>query len=116
MPTLNDLFRARGIAYGNAKKRSDGYAEKKKAWAQIVRVRARNIKPVTRCTLSYRFIEANKRRDPDNVASAAMKLINDGLVKCGVLPGDGWGFIRGITLTWEVGTEPGVMVTIYEVA
>lgn len=42
-----------------------------------------------RVKISIDWYEPNKRRDFDNIASAK-KYILDSLVKCGVIPNDGW--------------------------
>lgn len=49
-------------------------------------------KPVV---LKYYFYEQNKRRDLDNISGFAHKVIQDALVKCGVLQNDGWKNIIG---------------------
>ncbi len=36
------------------------------------------------------LFEPNMRRDPSNAYAGALKVIEDALVQCGVLPGDGW--------------------------
>lgn len=38
----------------------------------------------------FTWYEPNKKRDKDNVSSFGRKVILDGLVKAGVLDGDGW--------------------------
>lgn len=61
--------------------------------------------------ISFKWVERNMRRDPDNIRFAA-KYACDGLVHARVIPGDGWKHILGFQDTWEVGPWPGVMVTI----
>ena len=63
--------------------------------------------------VSCAWVEKDRRRDPDNIC-ASKKYILDGLVKAGLLKGDGWKYIAGFTDTWEVG-EPGVWVEVREV-
>ena len=45
--------------------------------------------------LHYTFYEANKKRDHDNVAGFAHKVIQDALVAAGKLTDDGWDEIVG---------------------
>lgn len=45
--------------------------------------------------IEYMFYEPNKRRDKDNVASFAHKVIQDALVHLGLLDNDGWGNVSG---------------------
>lgn len=59
------------------------------------------------------WIEAAKRRDPDNV-SAGIKFVLDGLVESGQLAGDGWRYVNDISHSRRVGAVPGVWVTLEE--
>lgn len=69
-------------------------------------------KPVT---ILYRYCEANKRRDHDNVHSFAAKVIQDALVECGVLDNDGWKNITGFVAVFEHDKDsPAIHVTITE--
>lgn len=66
--------------------------------------------------LHYTFFEPNKRRDKDNIAGYAMKLIQDSLVKAGYLRGDGWAYIDNFTFRWGIDKKmPRVEVEIEEV-
>ena len=47
--------------------------------------------------LVYTFYEPNKRRDKDNIASFAHKVIQDALVHLHLLDNDGWGDVYGWT-------------------
>jgi hypothetical protein len=115
-PNLNDLFRARGIAYGKGKKRTDAYAALKKSWAETVVLAARPLHIMSlrtcRCRVHFEIVEPNERRDPDNFCSAAAKAILDGLVKSGVLAGDSWAHIAGLSFSWRVGKPAGVRVVL----
>lgn len=81
-----------------------------------VAIRRANIRPVQRAKLRFYWYEPNQRRDMDNVIFG-QKFILDGLVKCGILPNDGWKQIA--SLTHSVGLDkayPGVTVSLEEVA
>lgn len=66
--------------------------------------------------IHYAFYEKNKRRDKDNILSAAMKFIQDSLVKCCVLKNDGWSEIENFTHTFSVDkNNPRIEVTLEEV-
>ena len=66
--------------------------------------------------ISYAFYEPNTKRDHDNVASFAMKVIQDALVRCGVLNNDGWKEIRGFSCDFNVDQKnPRIVVTLEEV-
>ena len=56
-----------------------------------------------------------ERRDKDNVASYAMKLIQDALRKIGYLSGDGWNQIENFDFEWDVDKKnPRIEVEIQE--
>jgi hypothetical protein len=65
---------------------------------------------------NYLLVESDKRRDPSNVAGAAIKMIEDGLQKAGVLKNDGWDQVHGCT--WyphcEDGAAPGVCLLVQD--
>lgn len=106
-PNLNDLIRAHA-------QHPHVYDRIKKGWAETVAVCARSPRRTLAGRVAVRFelVEPNERRDPDNIASGAAKLILDGLVKAGVLEGDGWAHIAGLSFSWRVGGEPGVRVIL----
>ena len=63
-------------------------------------------------TMSYRWVEPNRRRDKDNIAFAK-KFVQDALVSCGYLPDDGWRQIEHFTDDFAVDAKnPRVEVTI----
>jgi hypothetical protein len=112
-PNLNDLVRAKGA------KSHHVYNSLKKGWAETVKlccVGARGIPFGLRASVHFELVEPDKRRDPDNIASAAAKLILDGLVKAGVLEGDGWAHIAALSFSWRVGSPAGVRVVLSPVA
>jgi Holliday junction resolvase RusA-like endonuclease len=47
--------------------------------------------------MHYHWYEPNKKRDLDNISSFGRKVIQDALVKSGVLLNDGWKNIAGFT-------------------
>jgi len=70
-------------------------------------------KPVN---IHYAFYEPNKKRDKDNIAGFAHKVIQDALVQTKVLKDDGWGEIVGFTDTfYEDKKRPRIEVTLEEV-
>lgn len=67
-------------------------------------------------TLKYDFYEKDKRRDLDNISSFAHKVIQDSLVKTGVLKNDGWSEIIGYLDQFYCDSKnPRIEVTIVEV-
>lgn len=118
MPGLNDLIACAKVSgRRNGQKNWNAYAAMKKQWGEIIKLTAlaQGIKPVTRVWIDYVWIEPNKKRDPDNVCAGGRKLILDGLVHAGVLPGDGWKHIAGHTDSFVVvakGERSGVLVIL----
>lgn len=63
---------------------------------------AHRLTPVTEAVyLRFNWIEPNKRRDKDNIASAK-KFIIDALVKSGILENDGWKNVIGFSDRFSV--------------
>lgn len=63
----------------------------------------------------YTWVEKDRRRDKDNIAAFGRKVIQDALVKAGVLKNDGWANIVGFLDTFEVDKKrPRVEVEIVE--
>lgn len=76
----------------------------------------RGFRPVGPVWMKYTWYERNKRRDKDNVSSFGRKVIQDGLVKAGVLKNDGWAQIEGFSDVFRVDAKrPRVEVEISEV-
>lgn len=68
-----------------------------------------------RIHIHYLFVEKNMKRDKDNVASFAMKIIQDSLVKAGVIDNDGWKNISGFSCDFDVDKNaPHIEVTLTE--
>ena len=81
---------------GNLMKRT---AQKAVEWE----IRAAKVKPVKPpVTIIYTFYEPNKRRDKDNIAGFAHKVVQDALVACGVIKDDGWDYITGFEDHFEI--------------
>ncbi|HET7037175.1 MAG TPA: hypothetical protein VFI42_15930 [Thermomicrobiaceae bacterium] len=115
MPGLNELIAAAKGSGG----RGAGYARLKRAWTDTVWALAKSARLPTFArpvTMHFQWCELHQRRDPDNIAAGGRKLVNDGLVKAGVLQGDGWRWITSWSDAWTVDARrPGVLVTIAEV-
>lgn len=122
LPGLNDLVawaKRRDGKVGRSGKRWSAYAEQKRAWERAIFVAIRNAKvapspgPVF---IGYVWHEANKRRDPSNIAAGGRKLIEDALVQAGILRDDGWRSIAGFSDRFAMARKlPGVWVSIEEV-
>ncbi len=123
LPGLNKFIasaKENGARRGRKGRRYNAYAAIKKYWTEVIDLlcKAQGIRPV-RGLASFRFVwyEKDRRRDPDNLAAGGRKLVLDGLVKAGVLQGDGWRHVQGwedeFRVTQRPG-RPGVLVVIQE--
>lgn len=66
--------------------------------------------------MTYTWYERDRRRDKDNISSGGRKVIQDGLVKAGVLKNDGWADIEGFSDRFAVDKHnPRVEIEIEEV-
>lgn len=116
LPSLNEAFQA---ARGGTRGKYNREAQLREMSERYIKLCAdKSIrgyhaeKPVV---IHYRFYESTKRRDKDNIAGYAMKLIQDALVKGGYLDGDGWRHIENFDFQWNVDHKnPRIEVTIEE--
>ena len=65
----------------------------------------------------YQFFEAPARkgarlRDKSNIASFAVKVIEDALVEAGLIPDDGWDEVAGYSCEFARTSDPRIVVTI----
>ena len=110
---LNDYTSAnRTNPYKGSKMKAD--AEKTIMYSIRQQLHRLNItKPVR---LKYEFWEPNKRRDLDNISAFAHKVIQDSLVKTGILLNDSWDYIVGYSDFFYVDkNNPRIEVTLEEV-
>lgn len=113
LPGLNEIIDASRANYhiGNALKQQ---AQNAVMWH--IRQQLRGVRFEKPVILRYRFYEPNRRRDKDNIASGAHKVIQDALVKSGVLKNDGWKYVEGFEDRFDVDKQnPRIVVTIEEV-
>lgn len=76
----------------------------------------RGFRPVCPVRMKYTWYERNRRRDKDNISSFGRKVIQDGLVKAGILENDGWAQIAGFSDDFLVDAKrPRVEIEILEV-
>lgn len=80
-----------------------------------IRQQLRKIHITKPVILKYDFYEVNKKRDLDNISSFAHKVIQDSLVKSGILANDGWEEITGYLDQFYCDNKnPRIEVTIVE--
>lgn len=111
LPSLNEYInaeRANRFAAASMKKK----AEEKITLA--IRSQLKGFKAKEPVYIRYTWIDANKRKDHDNVAFAK-KFIQDALVRAGVLTNDGWTNICGFEDHFACEpSKPRVIVEIVE--
>lgn len=80
-----------------------------------IKQQLRNVKIEKPVYMEYTWVEKNKRRDLDNI-TFGRKIIQDSLVKAGILKDDGWKYILGFSDRFQVDREnPRIEVIIKEV-
>jgi len=110
LPGLNDYTKAN---------RTNPYvgANMKKDSEEIIKwhIAAQKLKPITgKVKLDFKWYEANKRRDLDNICFAK-KFILDALVGSGIIETDDWRGVQGFTDTFFVDSHyPRIEVIIQE--
>lgn len=95
----------RGIRYSLMKRQW-----KETVWALAKSNRIPKAQPGDVAAVSFTWVERDRRRDLDNVASG-QKLVLDGLVAAGALVDDGWRGVSALRHSFSVDAKrPGVMV------
>lgn len=98
--------------------RQAGAALKKSAENLVrfhIREQLRGYRPKTPITIYYYFYEPNRRRDLDNISGFAHKIIQDSLVKEGVIANDGWDYVAAFYDSFHVDSKfPRIEVEIVE--
>ena len=112
LPGLNELIDAeRRHRQAGAKLKRDA----ERIVRMYIRQQLRGYKPKTPVTLYYYYYEPNRRRDLDNIAGFAHKVIQDSLVKEDILANDGWNHIKGFFDSFYIDNKfPRIEVEIVE--
>lgn len=112
LPGLNEYIKA------ERSHRQKGAAMKRQAQHTVelcAKTQLRRFRPSGPVFMAYTWYERNKRRDKDNISSFGRKVIQDGLVKAGVLKNDGWAHISGFSDEFQVDAKrPRVEIEITE--
>ena len=113
LPGINDYVNAERAhrLKGNRMKRN---AEDDVITAILIRgLKSHCLKTPVR--IEYKFVEKDRRRDKDNISGFAHKVVQDALVKTGLLDNDGWDEIGGYSDAFGVDKgNPRIEVKIYE--
>lgn len=66
--------------------------------------------------IHYHFYESDTKRDKSNIASLAMKFIEDALQEVGILKNDNWKFVVNFDFTFDVDKKnPRIEVELEEI-
>ena len=98
LDNLNDytkVCRANKYAGAECKRRNEEKIEAA-VWEQF-----RGVRFDGRVHMNFRWIEANRNRDPDNICFAK-KFILDAFVRCGVIETDGWRGVDGFIDEFDI--------------
>ena len=112
LPGWNELLDAKGVRFKGTHKTAYDVL-KSKSQERIIFLARAQLKPVERAFFRYEFHEPDRHRDPSNVASGALKIVEDALQHAGILSNDGWKNVAGFAFEFVVDKEAqGVMVRI----
>ena len=117
LPSLNQLLDERARSFRRGAKLWNGYSDLKRVWEEriLVQARVQGFRPLRSGDFCYTFCEPDRRRDPSNVSSGALKLIEDALVKAELLINDGWASVKKLEVCFEVDPkEPGVFLEVLD--
>lgn len=111
LPSLNDYIRAERSGWEAANRMKREYETIVIAAARRAHV-SRIKRPVY---IRYTFYEKNRKRDKDNVAGIAHKIIQDALVKARNLQNDSWDFVTGFSDEFRIDNKlPRIVVELIE--
>lgn len=113
LDNLNDYIGAeRSNRYKGAAMKTDN----ERIVSIFIRKCLKDIKIRNPVIMHYRWYERNSRRDLDNISSFGRKVIQDALVKEGILENDGWKNIAGFDDQFFIDkNNPRIEVEIEEV-
>lgn len=112
LPSLNEYIRAERSGW-QAANRMKHQGESIVAIG-IRRAHLRKINAPVR--IRYVFYEKDRRRDKDNVAGFAHKIVQDALVKTGILQNDSWDYVTGFEDEFQIDKKhPRIEIELIEV-
>lgn len=113
MPTLNNFIDAdRTNKYIGNRMKQD---EQKKVCLFILKDKVQKTRFENPVFIHYHFFEKNRRRDKSNVASFAIKVIEDALQEMHIIKNDNWKGIDDYYVSFDIDEiNPRIEVEIYE--
>lgn len=109
LPSLNEYIRAERSGWQAANSMKHKYEK-------LVAGSAIGLKAITKpVRIRYTFFEQNRRRDKDNVAGVAHKIVQDALVKTGILVNDSWEYVVGFSDDFQIDSKrPRIEIELIE--
>lgn len=116
MPSLNELIaKTNHNKYGGNEFKQNIESDIK--WQILKQIREKNIEHLlplkNMADFEFTYIEENKKRDKDNIASSK-KYLFDALVRVGVIQNDGWKWVGDFKETFVIGSKYRVIIKIKE--
>lgn len=110
LPSLNDYVRAERSGWQAAN-------SMKHKFEKLVAGSAVGLRQITKpVRIRYTFFERDRRRDKDNVAGVAHKIVQDALVKAGILVNDSWDYVVGFSDDFQIDKQrPRIEIELIEV-
>lgn len=110
LPSLNEYIRAERSGWQAANSMKHKYEK-------LVAGSAMGLRAITKpARIHYTFFEKNRRRDKDNVAGVAHKIVQDALVKTGILVNDSWEYVVGFSDDFQIDSKrPRIEIELIEV-
>ena len=110
LPSLNEYIRAERSGWQAAN-------SMKHKFEKLVAGSAMGLRKISGpVRIRYTFFEKDRRRDKDNVAGVAHKIVQDALVKAGILVNDSWDYVVGFTDDFQIDKlRPRIEIELIEV-
>lgn len=108
LPGLNDIIGTSQVHWGR-------YGKMKRKWGQTVGLYAKSqgfAKIAVPSHFEFEWLEASRKRDPDNVSAGGRKIILDALQDCELLENDNATWVLSFMDTFQYGKGVGVVLTV----
>ena len=111
LPAINEII-------ANTKKHWANYSRVKRGNTNLIAIecKSQRLEPfINPVGIVFNHYRPNRRKDPDNVAGGAMKVILDGLVKAEILQNDTMEYVKCLHHTFTIDkVKPRIEVVFYE--
>lgn len=108
LPGLNEILVGQSGAIKGWSKYND--SKQKLSGDIVLLARRRGLGTLGSGFFTYLLLETSQRRDPSNLVSGAVKIIEDALKVSGYLENDGWAHVLGFVGYWVKSDKGGCLV------